>query len=331
MMCPAPPPVPDIPFAAAINPLTRAVQEHSRDWVYRFGLVRGRAAVRRVTRMRLGYLAGRTHPRAPFDRLAVASDWLSWRFLLDGQVQELPPGLLTGPSADAPAASSGRELPDRMADVLQPGQPSADAPVSRALANLWRRTARLASARWQERFAADLSDHLRRLRAELVGTGPRQVPEVGAYVAARRHSSGLYVALDIVELAEQVELPADVAASPEYRALREATNDVVAWTGDIAAAARDIRRDSVHNLVIVLRYGRGCSTEAALRYAAEMVRGRIEDFLEAERALPVAGSALGHGAAIGTGLRRVIAGSETWMRGHRDWVVDSQRRLRCPR
>lgn len=327
MMCPAPPPVPDIPFAAAINPLTRAVQEHSRDWVYRFGLVRGRAAVRQVTRMRLGYLAGRTHPRAPFDRLAVASDWLSWRFLLDGQVEELPPGLLTG----ALAGAAGRELPDRMADVLQAGQPSADAPVSRALANLWRRTARLTSPRWQERFAADLSDHLRRLRAEMAGAGPRQVPEVGAYVAARRHSSGLYVALDMVELAEQVELPADVTASPEYRALREATNDVVAWTGDIAASARDIRRDSVHNLVVVLRYGRDCSTEAALQYAAEMVRGRIEDFLEAERALPVAGSRLGHGATIRTGLRRVIAGAETWMRGHRDWVVDSQRRLRCQR
>jgi hypothetical protein len=326
MMFHAPPSVPDIPFAAAINPLTRAVQEHSRDWVYRFGLVRGRAAVRRVTRLRLGYLAGRTHPRAPFDRLAVASDWLSWRFLLDGQFEELPPGLLTG----TPSAATGRELPDRMVDALQPGQPSADAPVSRALANLWRRTTRLASARWQERFAADLSDHLRRLREQMPRTGPRQVPEVGAYVAARRHSSGLFVALDMVELAEQVELPADVVASPEYRALREATNDVVAWTGDIAAAARDIRRDSVHNLVIVLRNGRGCSTEAALRYAAEMVRGRIEDFLDAERALPVAGSALRHGAAIRTGLRRVIAGSETWMRGHRDWVVDSQRRLRCP-
>src|SRR5262249_1996836 len=166
MMCPAPPAVPEVPFTAAINPLTRAVQEHSRDWVYRFGLVRGRAAVRRVTRMRLGYLAGRTHPRAPFDRLAVASDWLSWRFLLDGQVEELPPGLLTGASSGA----AGRELPDRMADVLQPGQPSADTPVSRALANLWRRTARLASARWQERFAADLSDHLRRLREEMAGT-----------------------------------------------------------------------------------------------------------------------------------------------------------------
>jgi hypothetical protein len=329
MMCPAPPSVPEVPFAAAINPLTRAVQEHSRDWVYRFGLVRGRAAIRQVTRLRLGYLAGRTHPRAPFDRLAVASDWLSWRFLVDGQVQELPPGLLAGAPAGALAAAAGRELPDRVVDVLRPGQPSADAPVSRALANLWRRTTRLSTARWQQRFAADLADHLRRLREQASRTGPRQVPEVGAYVAARRYSSGLFVALDIVELAEQVELPPDVAASPEYRALREATNDVVAWTGDIAASARDIRRDSVDNLVVVLRYGRDCSTEAALQYAAEMVRGRIEDFLDAERALPGAGSRLGHGTTLGTGLRRIVAGAETWMRGHRDWVVDSQRRLRC--
>jgi len=51
-----------IPFPAAINPLTYHVQEHTCDWAYRFGLVRGAAAVRGFKRVRLGYLAGRTHP-----------------------------------------------------------------------------------------------------------------------------------------------------------------------------------------------------------------------------------------------------------------------------
>ncbi len=315
-----PPAMPDIPFPAAINPLTRHAQEHTLDWAYRFGLVRGGAAVRRVRRLRLGYLGGRTHPRATFEPLAVATDWLSWRFLLEEQVEELPPAVL---------AATGRDLPRQMAVALQPGEPFADTAVSRALANLLRRTARLTSSRWQERFAADLIDHLRRLRHDASHRGQRRVPDVESYVATRRHASGVFLALDIVEAAERVEVPTGLAASPEYQALRAATNDVVSWTSDIASSGRG--RGSMDNLVVVLQHRQGCSTTAAIRHAAEMVHRRIEDFRAAERTLPAAGNRLVLGPAGGAGLRRLVGGCETWMRGHRDWLLESQRRLGCHR
>jgi hypothetical protein len=315
----APPSLLDMPFPAATNPLTQRVQDHTRDWAYRFRLVRGVDAVRRFRRLRVGYLGGRTHPHLPFEELTVATDWLTWLFHLHDQVGELPPELA--------AAPDGRPA-EQVTAGLRPGGQFSDTPVSRALANLWRRTLPMAPARWQERFAADLADHLGWLRQRVpVPNGGRQVPEVDSYIAARRRSSGMFLALDMVEAAGHVDLPADLAASPEFQALREATNDVVSWTSDIASHARDITRGEVNNLVVVLQHEQQCSTGAAVRHATDLVNARTEDFLAAKRALPAACDRLMLGAAGREGLRRVVAGHEAWMRGSRDWSLETERYL----
>jgi Terpene synthase family 2, C-terminal metal binding len=315
----APPSLLEMPFpAAATNPLTQRAQEHTRDWAYRFRLVRGLEAVRRFRRLRVGYLGGRTHPYLPFEELALATDWLTWLFHLHDQVDDLPPGLV---------AATDRQLAAQITAVLQPGEQFADTPVSRTLANLWRRTTRMAPVRWQERFAADLVDHLGLLRQRVpVPNGSRQVPEVESYIAARRHSSGMFLALDMVEAAGHVDVPADLAASPEFQALREATNDVVSWTSDIASHARDIARGEVNNLAMVLQRQQR-SPGAAIRHATELVNERIEDFLAAKQALPAACDRLTLDAADRAGLRRVVAGYEAWMRGSRDWSLGTERYL----
>jgi len=314
----------DLPFpAAATNPLTQRVQEHTRDWAYRFCLVRGVDAVRRFRRLRVGYLSGRTHPHLPFDELALATDWLTWLFHLHGQVDELPPGLF---------AAADRRLAEQVTAVLQPGGQSADTPVSRALANLWRRTAQMAPTariptQWRERFTADLVDHVSWLRQGVpVPNGSRRVPEMESYVAARRHSSGMFLALDLVEVAGHVDVPGDLAASPEFQALRRAANDVVSWTSDIASHASDVARGEVDNLVVVLQHQQR-SPGAAVRHATDLVNGRTEDFLAAKQALPAACDRLELSAADRGGLPGVVAGYEAWMRGSRDWSLDTERYL----
>jgi len=220
----------------------------------------------------------------------VAADWLSWLFHLDYQVEELPPGLI--------AAATDRQPPRQLTAALQPGEQFADNPASRALANLWRRTTRLTSTRWQERCAADVIDYLRRLRQEVSNRSRRRAPEVE-----------LFLALDMIELAERVDVPADLAASPEYRALREAANDVVFWTNEVASQATDVAR------------GDG----TAIRHATETIHRRIEDFLAAKRPLPAACNRLLLSPASRDGLRRLVAGCEAWMRGNRDWSLQNER------
>jgi hypothetical protein len=309
----------EFPFPAAINPLTQRAQEHTREWTYRFGLIRGATAVRRFKLLRSGYLGGRTYPRVPFEGLALATDWISWLFQLDDHLDELPPGLL---------AATTDDLPGQITAALRPGEPFADTPVSRALASLWRRTARQTSAAWQRRYAADLIEYLRSPRHQESSRGPGRVPELEPYLAERRRGSGMFLALDMVEATERVEVPADVAASPEYRELRAATNDVASWTNDIASQATDLARGRADNLVVVLQHQRRCCTDAAVRQATDMIHARVEDFLAAKRALPVAYRRLALSPDSRDGLADCVAGYEAWMRGNRDWSLETERYLR---
>ncbi|WP_449065005.1 terpene synthase family protein, partial [Planomonospora algeriensis] len=107
---------------------------------------------------------------------------------------------------------------------------------------------------------------------------------------------------DLVEPCLGVEVPAPVVADRRWRALVEASGDVVAWSGDVAAGHGD---------------------EAAAEPIVERLVARMEELWTAAWAVPVLVERHGLGLAAGRDVTRVACAFLTVSRAHLEQLLES--------
>jgi hypothetical protein len=159
--------------------------------------------------------------------------------------------------------------------------PPPTGPLTAALADLWARTAPPFSPAWRRRFAAHYRDFL--MFTLLPHAHPRHYGRAGlpGFVRRRRLNSGCEMSFDLIEAGNAAEIPAVIAETDSYRAVRLAANDVVSWTNDIFSVRKEIARGDQDHLAAVLRATAGLDWQQALEHAAGMVAGLTRDFLDA--------------------------------------------------
>ncbi|MEU6174750.1 hypothetical protein ABZ832_22910 [Streptantibioticus parmotrematis] len=296
------------PFPARVNPRAAGIEEHLIDWARRFDLVRSPEAERHLKDCGFGKFAADVYPRA--ERLRLVAEWTVYSWILDDQldeghednratdpssqqalfIEELIAQLTPEPAATPEPAMTPRPLmTPEPATAVRPVAATGAAvpsggPAVAAIADLWRRTAGPMSRAWRERFAAHYRDYL----VFSVLPLPRQpgaygtAPELTGFVRRRRLFSGCEMFFDLSEVANAAEVPAVVADSDPYRAIRLAANDIITWTNDIYSVRKELARgDHDHNIVAVLKDITGDSWQETLDRVAGMIAESTRDFLQA--------------------------------------------------
>jgi hypothetical protein len=296
------------PFAFQCNPHVAQARAHLVEWVGRTGLIRRESARRRFDRADFGWFASLVYPTANAARLELLADWFAWLFLVDDELDDGRVG------RDATAALAA--LDDLLAVLGEGDADVADSAAVTALADLWRRTSPGTGATWRRRFTAHLAECLRTAVTWEAGNRIHgTVPDVATYIDKRRHTGAIYVCMDLIEMAEGIEIAEDLYSTPEFTAALNAACDVVCWTNDVYSLEKERALGEVHNLVYLVARQDGLSLADATRTVSARINAETARYLDHETALLADHAESAHYAA----------GMRSWMRGNLDWSSRTKR------
>lgn len=299
------------PFPSTISPLRDTVQAHVEEWAQAFHLVTGEVALKRFRAAKFGWLAARTFPQAAHDELLLVADWNVWLFMLDDQCDE---------------SGIGRE-PERLRQVFaafthalaDPEAPFAPGPLANSLRDVWRRIRERSTAVWQSRFRSDVQNYFDACVWEASNRKRGVFPTVQDYIPMRQFTGGLITDIDLIDLTEHIDLPAEAREHPVIARMATLANNVVCWSNDIVSVSKELQRGDVHNLVLVIQHERECALQEAMSRAGAMHDRQVEEFLELERQVP------DWGAPINEDMRKYLGVLRSWMRGNMDWAHETGR------
>ncbi|MER6916175.1 hypothetical protein ABT354_31270 [Streptomyces sp. NPDC000594] len=284
-------------------------EERHTAWLARYGLV-APADTDQYRGYALPRLIELAYPGVPETELELLTDLLGWYTVLDDHF-------------DGPAGRDlrvARTLFRRFEDIVNgfgggrwfamPPAPWADS-VSAAWADLCRRQAQGRSAVWNRRSARDWRDCLYTFVAETVHRSRGSGPSVVEALMLRRHASCLYPFLNLLERALDTEAPSGLRTHGPWHRLRTHTAEAAGLINDLFSLAREERRGSVFNTVLVLQREHGVTRERALEIVAERVRElRRECVLLREECAAAYPECRGYLEAT----RHLVDAVETWAR-----------------
>ena len=192
-----------LPFPSrGLNPYADLVSQRSAAWVQELGLLASFPETHHYKVLLIGDLVSRTHPTFDLDELHLIADWSMWLFINDDLFDHLPIETL-------------RTRINRYVAILKGEKPNTDdTPFTQGLADLWRRTQPLVSAKWKMRFIKHLGDHLGSSLWEAQMKSTNQAPDVATYLHMRQITSGFDAYIDLLDISPGIELPSAVQYSP---------------------------------------------------------------------------------------------------------------------
>jgi hypothetical protein len=299
----------DFPASADPSPGTGAARVHTVQWLSRYGVFGAGGAVGEYDALRFDLLTGLFYPRTSGAELDVGNDLIGWYFVFDDQFDG---ELGCRPEAVARLVRDVIGVTEEPDD--SPGR--GGGPLLESFRDLWRRIHAGRPPVWRERFRHHWLEYLHSYRREALDrTDPGDAPpSVDAALALRRHSIGVQPCLDLGERFGGYTLPAALHGGYPLARMREATDDVVVFTNDIASLDKELAAGDVHNTVIVRHQRHGGTLEDAVEHIAHLANTRYRWFEQTADRLP---RLLGE-AGAGTDLRRDV-----------EHYVDGMRHVMC--
>jgi hypothetical protein len=302
-----------LPFAAQQNPHSAAAQRSTREWASGFGLLGSSRVLERFDALGYGRLTAYACPTSELATLQLVADWFTLFFVFD-DIQ-----------GDALASSRITQYESLRRVLLQViwdrGRQAVGHPVASALADLCRRTFPGRSPAWAHRFELHLEVWLTGQARENGYRCAGATPGIHEYTGMRRDASTVYPIVDLMEVAEGVEVPEHVYYGSDYQTLVTGTADITCWINDIHSLAVEVAAHDPINLVSVLCEDRRIPSPQAVAEVRQMISARVEDHLAAARSLAAGLAATGLPVGVREGIERcvrdqmsVAAGMEVWDR-----------------
>jgi hypothetical protein len=298
------------PFAAVPNhPAVEELIEHTIEWTTARGLLPDEPGAVAKARSH-GMLAARCYPAAPFDRLAIISDFINW-LLSDDACENL--SLDGAPPREIHRFLSRIYTVIGVPDVQLQNGDSRDELFTQALRDIWSRITRASTPQWRRRFASHVRNYIEGCVWEAANRQVEQVPSRAVYLSMRSYTSGMYLFWDLIELTGDFLLPDTVVENPLVVELARAANMVVALSNDIFSLHKESSSGDIHNIVIVLQQEEALTREEACLRAAGLHDAQVRHYCALEKLLPSFGS------EIDRDLARYCEGMRVWMRANDDW------------
>lgn len=312
-------------FPPRISPFTAQVEESTRAFVRRFGLVPDEAARRHHERSLLGTLMSRAYPHSGPVELALVTDWISCMLVLDDQFDETR----LGQEPERLRAVCDEVLGWLPADGTVDERPTAsvDASITRAFrpayADLWRRTAPYTSDTWRARLAGHIGAFFDTCVWEAENRRTGRVPGLAEYIEHRGRALMPY--LDLIEVTTHAEIPEEVYRLPEFTEMNQALSDADLWTNDLFSCEKEALLSDPHNLVLVHRHEHGTDLQTAANAVGAMVQERFDRFTELSGSFPGPALEAELSPAELAMLRRHVEGLRSWLSGQLQWRFETHR------
>jgi hypothetical protein len=299
------------PFPAAMHPDADRMHRQTVKWALHYELIASPQDRRHLDASHYTLLMARAYPTADPVALQLIADWNTWTFLLDDYFDEH----VIGRDPDAV-----EHLHQQVLSILAGTTPVAgDSMRIRALHDLASRLRLLANGEWMTRFIAAVRETLAASLWEARNRRIRAVPTADDYCYWRLFTSGVFCYFALIEIAEQMTLPAFVWDHPVIQQLARSANAVICWSNDIFSFAKEVAHGDVHNLVYIVQHERQCALDDAIAYVAQRHDDEVRAFQQLRAALPYFGD------FVDEIVQRYVRGLEAWMRANMDWSVATQR------
>jgi epi-isozizaene synthase len=168
-------------------------------------------------------------------------------------------------------------------------------------------------SQWDKRFAAHFHATIEAYDEEYRNRTAEIMPTVEQYLALRRHTFGMWVWIDCLELAAGFELPDSVRTSRSYQRAALASQEFAAWFNDLHSMPKEIAAGDFHNLGILLAHHGNLSMPRAAERLAHLVRRRIVDFQKEENEVVRLLDILESGAELRAGVARCLFNMRNWI------------------
>ncbi|MGI9003910.1 MAG: terpene synthase family protein [Pseudonocardia sp.] len=297
-----------------LNPYADTAIQHLDRWVAEQGVIIASAAKDRFEQANFSWFAAAAYPTANETDLALITDWFVWFFLLDDQLDD-------GRLGKNPERIN--TLMTMIFDVLDGPEDRGHGPATptivTSLADLWQRTAVSASSAWRRRFIDHMIAGGMAACWEADNRVRGVVPDAATYVQKRRHTGAIYVFMDLIEIVEHIDLPAEIYGREPFAGALRAACDVVAWTNDLYSLDKEASMGEYHNLVAIIQHERALSRVDAIKSVTRLISERVQDFFREELAVHAAWP------TNSVEVSGYLAGMRSFMRGNLDWSATTRR------
>ncbi|HYO59587.1 terpene synthase family protein [Archangium sp.] len=297
------------PFSSALHPCSQQVQQESvTRWAHWMGFEPMDKGYQALQAGQFGLLMGRCHPTASLETLSLLTDFTTWLFLWDDLVNQVDESGMSWRPEQLQAMN------DRAQRLLLGNAPQAqDGPLVRGLWHLLEGLKARMSGQWMHRFTFHLQEYFEATVWQATSLRRGAPPDVDTYTRMRRLTSGMFVMVDLIEVAGGMEVPLQARLEPLLAAMVRCTVNAVAWANDIFSLGKELLHGDRHNLVLVLQNKWGLTLEEALREAAVRHDAEVRHFIDCQHALP------SFGAEVDEAVGRYVEGLRCWMRAKLDW------------
>lgn len=299
------------PFQSTVSPHAATVDQGTIDWARAFGLITSDAIAQRFQAARFGWLAAYLAPTASLETLQLLSDWNTWAILWDDMCDR--------PHVRAQPTHLTRYHAHFL--TLLHGTPpiGTASPFAHALWNIRQRLLRHATTDQLHQFISHVTEFFSGCVWEATNRAQQCRIAVATYIQMRRFTSGMYTALKVVEIADQIALPIDIWRHPSVAQLREQATNAVCWANDIISLPQELQRGDMHNLILILQQTHHGALTNTMAQAVTLHDAEVQAFLTAEQMLPSFGVHFDHH------INRYIALLCSFMYGNLAWSALSGR------
>jgi epi-isozizaene synthase len=169
------------------------------------------------------------------------------------------------------------------------------------------------SRRWMARFVTHFHSTIDAYDQEYRNRTTGTVPSVCDYLELRRHTFGMWVWIDCLELAAECELPPQIYLDDAYQRVGLASQEFSAWCNDLYSMPKEMAAGDFHNLGIVLARERNLTGFAAAEEVAAMVRRRIADYQAEESRVRALLDNVAAEAGFREGVERCLFNMRNWI------------------
>jgi hypothetical protein len=298
------------PIPAAVHPAVREIEAAAVEWLDRVRLHRTERERARLLGTNSAEFYARFAPCGVASSILTAVLWVYWGFALDDAQCD------SGPcSADPPAFLRLTGQVQRAVEVtVPPVEPYAAAPRDIA--------ARMRAQATDTVFRRFVEAHRQWLYCVAWQGGNRatgRMPTVEEYLTMRLGSAGGLPTIELLEVANGIEVPSREMDSPAVRALTEMTHLIASLDNDLHSFRKELaENETAQNIISVLHHHDGLGLAAALDAAVSIRDRTMLRFLELRDRVR---------ATASEELRTYLDGLGHGIRGNIDWAAGVPRYL----
>lgn len=300
-----------VPFQSLINCNVAVADQHVKDWLLRFKLVKTQRQLDHYRSQGFAWMVARMFPNADVKILCAFTDLNTLLFLLDDYLDHAGKDEGNEKDKDFKTVSN---LINTFVSILDPIPPQVpDDPIFLAMVELWGRITRLSSRAWQKNFRVSVRQIFEAAIWQHTNVMNGIRPSVKDYMNRRQYLGAANIATDTISVADNIRLPVPLYQHPLIVKLTEIARNVVCWANDLFSLSKEVDHGDYHNLVVLLENQYKVSREQAIGKAIQIHDRQVKQFIHLSKKLPFSDPHTKQEVV------RYISGLENIMKANIDW------------